>query len=516
MAGLRRTWLLPIAVMAVGACSSSTEPSAVNFTPSSSIAFGTKGRSVTVHASLVGASGTQAFSWQTSNGAVVAVSYNAADSAVLTSVGSGTATVTASSGGSRGTINVTVTLVVASSLDSGDMQLASPGMPLDFPIVLYLRDSLGNAARGDTVHFTVGGGGSLNVTQAISDLTGRVQATWRLGTSGMQTVTATTGSFSHVFGAEVVPVSTNTTSFNIQVVNVGPAFSPAVQAAFDSAAAFWARAITGDLAADSIGAIPEGNNGCGPGFPAVGPLKVDDVVIMALVDSIDGPGKILGGAGPCIVRVNNASQFAPTLLGAMEFDSADMQSLINAGALSLVIKHEMAHVLGFGTFWPSGSFGGVSGLACLQLPTSSGNTKDTYYNCPQGLAYFDSIGGSSYTGGNKVPVENCATGVPTSCGDGTWNSHWRESVFNNELMTGYLNGGANPVSKMTIAQFIDMGYTGVDVTKAETYTQVFAAPSAFRLVSASIRMGNDARMPLFAKAQGRPPVRVGTTRAWAR
>src|SRR5258708_39129929 len=37
-------------------------------------------------------------------------------------------------------------------------------------------------------------------------------------------------------------------------------------------------------------------------------------------------------------------------------------------------------------------------------------------------------------------------------------SHFRESVFGNEVMTGYLNNGANPLSRVTIASLADLGY----------------------------------------------------------
>ncbi len=514
MTGLRRSWWLPV-IAALAAChSDSTAPQTLTVS-SSSVAFGTRGRVVTLHAAVLGQAGDtvqgRTFTWATSNASVVAVTLSAGDSAMLFSTGAGSATVTLSSGGLQKTINVSVKLVIASSIDSGNMQVASAGLRLDAPLVLIVKDSLGSPARGDTVAFAVSsGGGSVTTASAIADLNGRVATNWTLGTSGTQAVTATAPGLSFTFNAAMVPASNNTTTFNIIVVDVGSPFSPAVQAAFDSAAAFWGRAITGDLASDSLGKIPEGNNGCGDGFPAVGPLKVDDVVIMAIIRPIDGPGGILGGAGPCFVRVTNAGVIAPTLIGAMEFDSADVPTYVANGQFASIVKHEMAHVLGFGTFWQGGNLGGVTGIGCLQLPTSSAPGPDTYYNCPQGLAYFDSIGGASYTGGNVVPVENCGAGSPAGCGQGTWNSHWRETVFGTELMTGYLQANVpNPVSKMTIAQFADLGYTGVDVTKAEPYTQVFTAPSAFRLIAEGVSLANDARMPIFAKARGARPVRIG-------
>src|SRR5215207_4498866 len=60
-----------------------------------------------------------------------------------------------------------------------------------------------------------------------------------------------------------------------------------------------------------------------------------------------------------------------------------------------------------------------------------------------------------------IPVEN-------SGGSGTRDSHWRESTFNNELMTGFLDSGANPLSRMTIGSLEDFGYT-VDYGAADGY-----------------------------------------------
>jgi hypothetical protein len=69
-------------------------------------------------------------------------------------------------------------------------------------------------------------------------------------------------------------------------------------------------------------------------------------------------------------------------------------------------------------------------------------------------------------------VSTCATSVPvegSQGGDGTINSHWRETTFNNELMTGFLNTGTNPLSKMSIKSLEDLDYT-VDVSAADPFT----------------------------------------------
>ena len=75
-----------------------------------------------------------------------------------------------------------------------------------------------------------------------------------------------------------------------------------------------------------------------------------------------------------------------------------------------------------------------------------------------------------------VPVEN--TG-----GAGTVDSHWRESVFTTEIMTGFVSpvGTPNPLSRITLASLADMGY---DVN--------YGAADSFRLSTAAfLRVGQD-------------------------
>src|SRR4051794_6205534 len=53
-------------------------------------------------------------------------------------------------------------------------------------------------------------------------------------------------------------------------------------------------------------------------------------------------------------------------------------------------------------------------------------------------------------GPTPVPVEN--TGGP-----GTRDSHWREAVFGNELMTGFVGPAGNPLSRTTVGSLQDLG-----------------------------------------------------------
>jgi hypothetical protein len=61
----------------------------------------------------------------------------------------------------------------------------------------------------------------------------------------------------------------------------------------------------------------------------------------------------------------------------------------------------------------------------------------------------------------NVPVEN--TGGP-----GTRDSHWREIIFRNELMSGFIARAGNPLSRVTTASLGDLGYQ-VDLDAAEPY-----------------------------------------------
>jgi hypothetical protein len=137
----------------------------------------------------------------------------------------------------------------------------------------------------------------------------------------------------------------------------------------------------------------------------------------------------------------------------------------------------MLHVIGFGSIWIS------KGLL------SGSSTTDPFFTGTQAIAAFNSIGGTAFVG-NRVPVEG-------SGGPGTRNSHWRETVFKNELMTGFLNNGPNPLSIVTVTSLADMGYT-VDTGAADLFTIVppFTAPS-FATRAAAILLDDGWKGPLF-------------------
>src|SRR5690606_12711586 len=116
---------------------------------------------------------------------------------------------------------------------------------------------------------------------------------------------------------------------------------------------------------------------------------------------IDGPGGILGQAGPTVVRTGS---FLPAR-GIMQFDAADLAHLEATGQLMDVILHEMGHVIGIGTIWQD-----------LGLLVGAGSA-DPRFTGTSATAQYNTIFGLS---GTSVPVAN--TG-----GAGTRDAHWREA-----------------------------------------------------------------------------------------
>src|SRR5206468_4321942 len=154
------------------------------------------------------------------------------------------------------------------------------------------------------------------------------------------------------------------------------------------------------------------------------------IIIYVQLDSIDGPGKILGQAGPCLVR----DQSLQPGVGVMHFDTADVAGLLAAGQFDEVVRHEMGHVLGFGTIW-------------------------------QPLGLLPGAGGT---------------------------------VFATEVMTGFLDGGVpNPLSVITTASMGDLGYV-VNYAASEPYTVANVAGLRAQASFSQSELGDDIlRLPIL-------------------
>ena len=146
-------------------------------------------------------------------------------------------------------------------------------------------------------------------------------------------------------------------------------------------------------------------------------------------------GGILGQAGPTAIRT---SDNLPAT-AVMEFDIADADAFNATGLWQDIVFHEMLHSVGFGSIW---GFQDLLDGAGTENPLFTGAAATFTY-----VRDFDAID---------------ALGVPDEQdgGPGTRDSHWDEETFDNEIMTGFIDG-QNFLSEMTVASLEDIGYETV-------------------------------------------------------
>ncbi len=334
--------------------------------------------------------------------------------------------------------NRTPTTIAGSSTLTQNGLVSSPVSNLP---AVKVTDANGSAVSGVEVMFTLtGGGGSITGATKTTNSSGiATLGSWTLGpAAGANTVTAA-GTNVSLTGAPVTFTVNATASgaFTIQL-EYETAATASQQQAFSNAKARWEAVITGDLSDVNINGAPACNGVTSTGV-------IDDLKILVFLEPIDGPGQILGSAGPCLVRNSNHL----TIIGVMRFDTADLANLEANGSLDDVILHEMGHVLGYGTLWED--FNLLAGGCDPNVPGSG--TAPTYTGTNAIAAYTGSNGGGAAT---AVPVENFSNG---GCNNGTRDSHWEEDVFKSEVLTGFISGSVRPLSLTSIRQFADEGYT---------------------------------------------------------
>ena len=245
-----------------------------------------------------------------------------------------------------------------------------------------------------------------------------------------------------LLAAILIPLCGTAGLFNIDVA-FEAGMDEGYKSAFTDAVTFWESNITGYRVNTGISALS----------------------INASVKYIDGPYNTLGSAGPTYVLYGTAfldgdtaiSRVCYSTAGSMTFDSADVDMMISNGSWGEVIRHEMAHVIGFGTLWGininsnvyndfyvegSGEYTGAAGLAAYQAEFDPNAT----------FVPVELGGGSGTADGHWDEVDGgtSLTGIATASGDD----------MRNELMTGWLNTPTF-LSQTTLGQFYDLGYTVV-------------------------------------------------------
>jgi len=354
-------------------------------------------------------------------------------------------TLTASAGGGSAKLTVVAQSDVAAAIQiaQGGSQTGNAGAALPVAPTVVVVDRFGNPVPHQVVTFAVvaGGGFTTGLTSAVTDTNGvAVAPVWTLGKRNIpQQLTATSGALTVAISATIfakLPI----------VLRFFGVMSDAQKAVFQGAADRVSAMVTQGAGPVQVTAFPVDAE-CGVTGAAPITETIQGIVIYASIGPIDGVSNILAESGPCGFR-DASVNFQPAV-AVMEFDIADLATLEGGGSLEDVATHEMMHALGFGTLWAD--IGLVSALG----------TADPRYIGANGIAGCKSIGGFA-TCATSVPVEN--TG-----GSGTVGSHWRETTFGHELMTGFINSGANPLSAMSIASMADFGYS-VSLTAADPYS----------------------------------------------
>ena len=246
--------------------------------------------------------------------------------------------------------------------------------------------------------------------------------------------------------------------FDIEFRYLGAAQpSPAQEQAFAAAAQVWQRAITAGLPDLPV---PTSDWQCAKDDPDLFGDYVDDLLIFVRVAAIDGAGGAVAQSTICARRA--VADGGLPFIGSMTFDAADLADLERHEFLQPMVMHQMAHVLGFGLLWDEEPF---RLLEDPSVDAGGGEVpgRDSSFAGERAIAAFDEAGGDAHRGA-KVPVEN-----DTRRHDpGVLDVHWRESVFDTELMSTTLNAAAAPLSAVTIASLEDLGYE-VDATRADGY-----------------------------------------------
>lgn len=321
---------------------------------------------------------------------------------------------------------------------------------------VIVRDAYGNGVGSVAVTFTPGAGsGSVDVSTVQSSASGTAMlGAWILGNAATQTLVATSAAIPGKqvsFSVTLVPAA----NFGICARFLGEGGTPRQRLAITRAVAKWQSVIVGHVQTTRL------NTGLQKCFAAQPPINedIEDLLLFVQLAPIDGPKNIIGQAGPCAVHLPSYL----TLMGFLQLDVADLDLMLTEGTLDNVVLHEIGHILGIGTLW-----GQITSTFSRNLLTGSGSS-DPFFIGAVARDQF-ALALSGYTG-TPVPVENCIalSGTPIpGCGTGTRDSHWRKSVFNNELMQGY-SAVNMPMSKITVGSLADLGYT-VNLDAADTFS----------------------------------------------
>ncbi len=245
-------------------------------------------------------------------------------------------------------------------------------------------------------------------------------------------------------------------AFQITLVFEEGTFSPAEQAMMRAAADRWEQLVLHGTPPNSE--LPKSvRDSClaviGPSSSEISPELRDVDLFDGLLVFVRHPheeSNHLGWGGPCYwgSRLPN--------YGFVLVNDFNLDSLVNHGALTQLMTHELGHVLGLGTLWRprSEQLLRPGPEHCNNTSLEPGLLRT--YKGPGAVAEYQVLGGEG-----EPPVD-------ASC------THWHEETFGNEMITpntllGDAASNPDPVSRMTLGALTDLGYT-VDMEQADDYS----------------------------------------------
>ena len=195
---------------------------------------------------------------------------------------------------------------------------------------------------------------------------------------------------------------------------------------------------------------------CAPGMPALSNHRVDDFGLWVIIGPLDGAGNAVAMSGTCVERdANLLGWVGAPAAGAVVLDEADIGQLESDGVLEAVVTREIARALGFNRrMWDHHDL--FRNPSLPQRPDA-----DTHLNAPLVVAAFNAAGGAGYEGA-KAPLQNGAM-------LGISDAYWRASVFGDEVMTPYVTGDSQPLSRITLEALYAIRLE-IDVAMADPFT----------------------------------------------
>lgn len=144
------------------------------------------------------------------------------------------------------------------------------------------------------------------------------------------------------------------------------AIANGIRNAFYDAERFWESRLTG----------------FSPQLPLLMQRTLRPVQFTAVIADVDGPGGILGFAGPSqLSNLTGSRPYIVPISADMTFDSEDAVPFYLLGLFDDIVRHEMAHGLGFGTLFgqnrlnlgPFGNYIGAFGLKTFRVEAKRPN-----------------------------------------------------------------------------------------------------------------------------------------------